>query len=358
MRTKLEELLAATRFSMPTLSREVWPLIERHGAVAPVVPVLKQRLPDHYEKLARAILRHVFLIELVKLPAIETTKFRFRWFEQLDGDPRSGSFDECVNIAGDLLTQLAGGWLDTADNEELMKLCFEQSILPYELPLDYQDRPLGTTGPGIHRRGNLVWKSDETMLRTLKLRKYLRDPSTSPDAAFFKAALDSKIKVKTYLTDRVLTGVYKTNREKRWEVHPNSVHFASRSDCMAIEYELVEQICRFDGFPEEAQALLQERDVLPETLTVSRCPVTLEPMSYTDFREKLLNPTHGKSAFQVGHLNPLKLDEPGAAASGHTPQNISWISADGNRIQGSMSLVEVRAMLRQVASNYEATGWD
>ena len=35
----------------------------------------------------------VFLIELVKVPKIETTKFRMRWFGQLEGDPRYCSFD-------------------------------------------------------------------------------------------------------------------------------------------------------------------------------------------------------------------------------------------------------------------------
>jgi hypothetical protein len=209
----------------------------------------------------------------------------------------------------------------------------------------------------IHRRGNLTWTSTPTMLRTLKLRQYLTDEATSPDVAFFRTVLEEKIKTKTYLTDRVLTGLHKTNREKRWEVHPNSVHFADRRTCMAIEYALIQQLCAFEGFPDGSRRMLQTAGILPDHLPVFCCPITLDPISFEAFRDQLMNPTHGKSDFQVGHLNPLKLDDPTAAASGHSPENVSWVSADGNRIQGSLSLAEVRAVLRRVASNYEARGW-
>jgi hypothetical protein len=195
------------------------------------------------------------------------------------------------------------------------------------------------------------------MIRTLKLRKFLTEPATSPDATFFSTVLEDKIKVKTYLTDRVLTGEHKTNREKRWEVYPHSVHFATRRTCMAIEYTLIQQLCAFGGFPDQSRELLQAQGVLPAELPVFRCPVTLDPMSFSAFHDELMNPTHGKSDFQIGHLNPLKLDDPTGAASGHAADNISWVSADGNRIQGSLGLAEVRTLLRRVADNYTARGW-
>lgn len=352
---EIETILEADRFSMPALVRKVWPLVEAHPEIAALMPPLKQKLQGHYPKLASAILRHVFLIELVKVPAIETTKFRSRWYEQLTGDPRQCTFEECVTIARDLLADLGAGWLDLPENGELMRLCIDRSLLPYEVPLDYQDRP--TDGTRIHRRGNLKWVSTSTMLRTMKLRKYLTDPATSPDAPFFRKVLEDKIKVKTYLTDRVLTGDHKTNREKRWEVHPRSVHFAARKTCMAIEYTLVQQLCMFDGFPQRSREMLQAQGVLAPDLAPFRCPITLDPMSFAEFHDKLMNPSHGKSDFQVGHLNPLKLDDPNATASGHSPENISWVSADGNRIQGSLGLAEVRNLLRRVATNYEARGW-
>lgn len=359
MQRAIEAVVKAERFNMLTLCRSVWPLVEAHPEIAPLSATLKTRLKGHYDQLAFAILRHVFLIELVKVPKIDSTKFQVRWCSQLldEADPRFCSFAECVDMARDLLADLSDGWLDVSDNAELLALCFDYRILPYEVPLDYKDRPLGVSAPRIHQRGNLLWTSTPTMLRTLKLRKFLTEAATSPDASFFRTVLEDKIKVKTYLTDRVLTGTYKTNREKRWEVHPNSVHFASRRSCMAIEYTLIQQLCAFEGYPSASQAMLQAAGILPADLSVFRCPITLDPMSFDAFRDQLMNPTHGKSDFQVGHLNPLKLDDPTAAASGHSPDNISWVSADGNRIQGSLGLAEVRSVLRRIAENYEARGW-
>lgn len=356
MQSAIESIVEAERFSMPALARKVGPLLEAHPEIAKLIPQLRQRFGVHFDTILFAILRHVFLIELVKVPAIETTKFRVRWFPQLDADPRYCEFSECIDLARDLLSELSDGWSDSPENNELLYLFFNHSILPYEVPLDYHDRPT-TPGVRIHRRGNLVWTSTPTVLRTMKLRKYLLNSATSPDAVFFKKVIDDKIKVKTHLTDRVLTGEHKTNREKRWEVHPGSVHFANRRTCLAIEYTLIQQLCAFEGFPEKSRQMLQAEGILPDNLPVFRCPITLDPMSFVSFHEQLMNPTHGKSDFQVGHLNPLKLDDPTATASGHSPENISWVSADGNRIQGSLGLAEVRALLRRVASNYEARGW-
>jgi hypothetical protein len=163
--------------------------------------------------------------------------------------------------------------------------------------------------------------------------------------------------VKTYLTDRVLTGAYKTNREKRWETHPRSVHFAERRTSLAIEYALVTEICSFKGFPMEFLLQLQENKILPKNLPTALCPITGDALSYEAFRNGLLNPAHGRSDFQVGHLNPLKLGAAGEKGSGHTAENISWISADGNRIQGSLSLDDVRILIQRIAENYTAQGW-
>ena len=93
-------------FNMRILHASIWPLIEQDSAISSVVPKLKTLGSYHYSKLAQAILRNIFLIELVKKPAIETTKFRVRWVNELQVDPRGCSFDECLNIARDLLTCL------------------------------------------------------------------------------------------------------------------------------------------------------------------------------------------------------------------------------------------------------------
>jgi len=39
---------------------------------------------------------------------------------------------------------------------------------------------------------------------------------------------------------------------------------------------------------------------------------------------------------------------------GHTGNNVSWISQDGNRIQGHLSLEETRALLSRIGENYAA----
>lgn len=354
MRATIERSVAADNFSMLALHEVAWARIEADPHVAPIVPELRQRLSTHYRKLAYAVLRSAFLIELVKVPKIETTKFRVRWFEQLVDDPRGCPFNECLDIARDLLTSLQE-WLTNPEHAETLRLSFDCGLIPYEAPIDYTRRQ----GPGgrLHTRGNLTWHYDALVLRTLKLRKHLTDPETSPDATFFRTVLADKIKVKTYLTDRVLTGDYKTNREKRWETHPQSVHFAERCTCMAIEYALVTQLCAFQGFPPAFLQQLQEENILPANLQVALCPITGDTLSYEAFRNELLNPTHGKADFQVGHLNPLKLGAADGQAAGHTAENISWISADGNRIQGSLSLNDVRALIQRVADNYTAHAW-
>ena len=341
-------------FNMGQLVKSAWPVIESDPIITPIVPRLKASLGKDYDKLAETILRNVFLIELVKKPKIETTKFRVRWIDELGDDPRGCSFGECFHIAQDLIRELPGWLGKTPEHDLSLRLSFNCSLIPYEAPLDYQLRK--GTGAKLHTRGNLAWLFDPLVLRTLKLRAFLRDGKTSPDAEFFRTALNDKIKVKTYLTDRVLTGEHKTNREKRWETHPESVHFADRRTCLAIEYALVTQICRFDGFPRAAITQLQGEKVLPSKLDTALCPITGDKLSYEFFRKELLSPQHGKSDFQIGHLNPLKLGDANRAA-GHTADNISWISADGNRIQGSLSLSDVRKLITRIASNYSKHRW-
>ena len=220
LRERIEVVVSTDdNFSMTQLLEMAWPHIESLPRVAPQIQNLRHVLgARHYKKLSQTILRNAFLIELVKVPKIETTKFRERWYRQLDGDPRGCSFEECSEIASDLLEE-PPAWMSDLHHAEALKLAFDYSVIPYEAPIDYALRI--TQNGRIHERGNLVWYYDELILRTLKLRKYLTGSEQSPDVAFFRQILDDKIKVKTYLTDRVLTGDYKTNREKRWRHIPN-----------------------------------------------------------------------------------------------------------------------------------------
>ncbi len=56
----------------------------------------------------------------------------------------------------------------------------------------------------------------------------------------------------------------------------------------------------------------------------------MEKMYFNELKQELENPTHGESKFQVGHMNPLKANTLDIF-SGHTAENISWISAEEMR---------------------------
>jgi hypothetical protein len=297
------------------------------------------------------IIRATFLIELVKTPKIETTKFEVRWSKRLSpDDPRYADYDECLEILNRLLKELKSA-LSEKSSKDLLELIKETRLLAYEVPIDYRKRKVKGF---IHLADNFIWLFDSLPLKVVRLRRLLQDESFNPHARLINEVYE-KIKVKTYLTDRVLTGDHKTNREKRWETHPASVHFALRNECMEIEYTLMNQLCHFDNFPAKLKSLLDKEGVLSPLLEPFCCPITLEPFSFLEFEKEILNPEHGKAAFQVGHLNPLKAEQDDDY-EGHTAKNISWISSDGNRIQGRLSLTETRALLRRINRNYQRSG--
>ncbi len=109
---------------MGNLCRALWPLVESRPQTADAIAQVKASLSQgHYKKLCEALLRTVFLIELVNQPAIETTKFRTRWFTGLAGDQRFCSFDECIEILNLLLMGLPA-WLAVEQHRELLVLFF------------------------------------------------------------------------------------------------------------------------------------------------------------------------------------------------------------------------------------------
>ncbi len=339
------------RFSVPNLSAALLASpAGQHVAAhhAAIDATLGKALADY---VIRSVLRATYLIELVKHPKIDTTKFEVRWAARLPAsDPRYATFDECSRIFEAVMAALHEAIRDDVKRTLLANL-HANSMIPWEIPLDYRDRTL--IGP-IHTADNIYWMWDDLPTRVAALRAYLLSPETNPYAEFFEEAY-AKIQVKTYLTDRVLTGAHKTNREKRWEAHPASVHFALRRSCMEIELVLIEQLCYFQGFPADLLAQLQQHGIIRILHEPSRCPITLDPLLFADLEREVNDPRHGKANFQVGHLNPLKAlnDDP---RSGHTALNISWISSDGNRIQGSLTLDETRALLERIQRNYEELG--
>jgi hypothetical protein len=300
------------------------------------------------KKLLIGILRFSFLIEIVKVPKIETTKFESRWGQRLsEDDPRKASYEDCVEIYRSAVSELINHVSKDSANVEVINSFLKKTQVAYEVPIDYKKR---ITDGKIHSVNNIGWYFGDSVRKVAKLRDLLLDPSTNPYSELF-ARVYNKIQVKSYLTDRVLTGVHKTNREKRWETHPGSVHFALRKTCQEVEYALVKQIFSFDKVPEDLLKIF--KSVETDTLKIPfRCPITMEAMSFPQFKSELLSPVHGKSSFQVGHLNPLKAVN-GDETFGHTAKNISWISSDGNRIQGSLSLKETRDLIERVSENYK-----
>lgn len=311
---------------------------------------LGNKLAHH---VLQSIVRTVFLIELVKAPKIETTKYEVRWASRLGAaDPRYATFSECEHIFIEVIKDLAKR-LDETSVRTLLASLAEASLLPYEIPLDYTERNIGKR---IHNVDNFSWILSDLPMKVVALRKRLLDKVSNKDQAVFAEVFD-KVKVKSYLTDRVLTGAHKTNREKRWETHPESVHFALRRTCWEIEFALINQVMHFENAPDDLYENLAEEGVLPRERTVFRCPVTLDALNFKELTDEVLNPVQGKSSFQVAHLNPLKAindDE----KSGHSAENMSWISANGNRIQGHLPLDETRQLLERISENYRLFGSD
>jgi hypothetical protein len=357
----LEAAVSEPRFNMNPLYSHLHDHIHRYyedelDVVASFLDAMAIR------EIMQGLVRFAFLIETVKVPKIDSTKFALRWDRPLtSSDPRYASYDGCLSVFDHLVAELVTA-CQVPEKLQLLRNFRRHSQLPYELPIDYVER---RQTAGLHSSDNVEFFWGETPQLAIALREYLLNSAEHSFAVFFRKAYE-KIRVKSYLTDRTLTGDHKTNREKRWEAHPLSVHFSLRRDCMGIEVALINQLCYFAGFPANLQHELESRGLIcfedgkfsesrRASVTVSRCPITLEPLSYEEFRGELLSQRHGRASYQVGHLHPLKAtsDNPHA---GHTARNISWISAQGNRIQGEYSVDETRELIFRIISNYRDAG--
>lgn len=304
--------------------------------------VLMKRLSAKlYNSFKSAIIRSSFLIELTN-PTAETdsTKYQVRWVDVLkkQNDVRFATYEQCVDICEKIIQKIS----QLSDFRlGILKDYCSNSIYNFELPIDYVDR----YAVPFHDAGNIDIFITPEIERCTKMRRLIKDPAKNPKAEIFKKAISQKIKVKAYQTDRAQTGAHQTNREKRWESHPENYQFAFRRDCNEVETSLVLQVCMFDGADTDLVAMLQQNGLLPAAFEKYKCPITGDSLKYSDFEQEVLFPTHGKSSFQVGHLNPLKL------TGSHDARNIGWISDDGNRIQGSLSMNEVNELLIRIFKN-------
>lgn len=302
--------------------------------------------PAETETVHRRLTRAIFLIEPVN-DDVTSTKYDVRWSERFAGtDPRGSSFAECLAIHEEISKQLAALLVDEHFQAEL-RLVLTWGRSPHEFPIDYASK----SAVPIHTVGNVHLLRGPEYQRLLGVRRALLDSKLNPDCQLFEDVF-AKIRVKSYLTDRAQTGNYQTNREKRWEAHPQSPQFALRGDCFAVELELIDQLFRFQSFPPGIVRYLQSSKLLGNLGKVARCPVTLDPLDFEVLAQEVADPAHGKSAYQVGHMNPLKAGE--GVEFRHHRANISWITADGNRIQGHLTLKETRQLLLRISANYDA----
>ena len=329
------------RFSLPRLHSKLEEVPEWTQTVRQLESL---GLPDKpLLQVHRGLIRWAFLAQVVEEPAINTTRYRTRWGQRLAGDPRSASEEQSITFLEASVDLLCSNLKSIGPKEILFNL-LENTQVPAELPLDYTRR-LSTN---IHNPKNIQFIDLELLHTTANLRNHLLKGDTSETRAM--KLLYDKVQVKSYLTDRVLTGTYKTNREYRWEVSPNSVHFAFKRDCMEIESKLVLSVVQMSGFKDSVKSALNAEIGLENSDSVTVCPITYEPLQYADLKQELIQPDHGKSSFQVGHLDPLKSE------GSHLAANIAWVSNDGNRIQGDKSLEETRDMVVRIYESYLAAG--
>ncbi|MHA3684753.1 hypothetical protein ACXR2W_10930 [Leucobacter sp. HY1908] len=278
---------------------------------------------------------------------ITTTWYHVRWTPVLgESDPRFASPEECMQIL-EYSAQLIVEFMALEGGRAVLEQLAKANRIQDGLPIDYRERFI----PRLHAADNIVLLESKLGYDLVEQRSALLDRQTNPAHGTFEKAY-AKLRVKTYKTDRVLTGSHKTNRELRWEVHPESVHFAFRGDCMRIERVLVAQLCHLSGLPTNLRDYLLETNLAQPDREPQRCPITLDHLKWTEFEAEMLDADHGRSSFQVGHMNPLKGSPDHNLGRGHTAQNVSWISQDGNRIQGHLSIDEVRSMLYRIAENY------
>ncbi|MCD6068896.1 MAG: hypothetical protein K0S33_3722 [Bacteroidetes bacterium] len=346
MPKRFEAAVATDRFSIVSIYSQIFE--EEYSGY--VESLCKHFDPNTAKHILRSILRYSFFIEPVKQPKIESTKFSVRWSPSLQNDPRFCSHATCVLIFEKLLEEVTQA-CKTPAKKQLLKVIAKTTLLSYELNIDYVKR---IRNGNIHTVENISFFWGDLPKQVFLLREYLLNSQNHTHHKFFTATYD-KIIVKSFLTDRVLTGAHKTNREKRWEAHPNSVHFALRKECLQIEAKLIKQICHFQGFPAALRTLLTNDHVIEFSDAVTKCPITLDPISFTRFESEVLNPVHGKASFQVGHMHPLKsLAE--NEFMGHTADNISWVSSEGNRLQGELSVEETRRLVLRIIANYRSAG--
>lgn len=315
----------------------------------------RQLRPPNVPKIVVGnLIRFSFLIELTNLK-VGSTKMKTRWvpgfilmsrpgsFEPVrrsfepGNDPRAAPFEQCLGIFVRCLDMICT--LCQRDNGVAHKLerLDKVSSVPYEVPLDYVD----VNEDPVHIPDNVRWAFNNDIEWLLEARRLIK--------AVLPKSLLAKIETKTYKTDRALTGKDKTNRAKRWEVRADDFQHATLTECWSVERQLYVDLVRFEAFPPAVRQQFENTGLIERDGLTTRCPVTLEVLNFGRLGG---NAVHGRADYQVGHLDPLK------RGGNHRGDNVRWLSADGNRIQGDLTIGEARELLNGIMLRMQEAAGD
>jgi hypothetical protein len=339
-------------FRFVNLYIKIEPLLQNDPDLSKVYSSIETKFTKKIAiKVFTQVFRFCFLSQVVWTKG-GAANYTAHWFNPpfIDTDPRNASCEECFYM----LKEVFASFEEELQNEDSCNNF--KNIIKNQFFIDYKFRILEGN---LHHRENIYCRWDDFPSRVTQLRDFLKNKTKNPKSSNFFRNAYSKIGTKAYLTDRGQTGEYQTNREKRWEAHPKSVHFALYKDCLEIEYTLITKILEFYDFPSEIIEKLEEDKIILKgevTPNSCRCPITMDKLYFNEFEKELINQVHGVAKFQVGHIHPLKANTLNTSV-GHTAQNVCWITAEGNEIQKNRSMEETQALMRRIFTNYQEAGF-
>ncbi len=312
-----------------------------------------------YSYFIAAAIRFSFLIELTNLK-LGSTKMKTRWlpglilkgkgdsFESVPGefspgnDPRAATYESCVEIFCKILNSVPED--GSKEYIEVIEGLNRYSRVAYEFPVTYENPrrvPCHTAeNTKIILPNSEEWKILQWLIKTRRILD-----SDAETGEIFKKIMRNKVEMKVYKTDRSLTGKDKTNRAKRWEALGEDYQYASLPDCWSVEKSLLVEMFSMKGFPESVKTKLSMSNLIDEKVLAARCLVTFDDLSFEVLSKDVTSPVHGKAEYQIGHKIPLK------SGGIHAGNNVCWQTADGNRIQGNLSVQKTDELLSRIFKN-------
>jgi hypothetical protein len=155
-----------------------------------------------------------------------------------------------------------------------------------------------------------------------------------------------KVQRQVRRSPRRQTGKYKTNRASRWILDSGHPDYTAANQIPKIEAKLFAMALEFNGAPDLPEEVAEAASKVlgkPVTAGAYRCPVSGRSMSFKTLVKEGKEPTHGQSAFHVGHVRPK------AMGGVNDPDNTYWTSDLGNRIQGDKTLADTIKIIVEMA---------